>query len=436
MISEKEIIESIVELLGQNKFLTIPGFGTLEVEIISAYTYKREILFPPTRRLSTFDGKKIANDKVLAEYLMRKFQLDPTSINRKLQAITGNWRSQLKNGVLVLDKIGQFERGKNNRILFSPATGTLETATLFGLPEKISKADLSEGKTSEVLESSQNKDLNDSIQSSDDTSRKTAKTKDSTKVSIVDKPKDSRRGTTNLVTTSKKLKKSTESSQSKDVKDAKRANQNAPKHRSQEPSTSRRKLTVRQENIRRSGSTTKKKIKPGVSYYPRRKSPKNRPVVVYLLLLCIVIALVAPYIAVSLLGYQISIERKSVDTNEIVTITPLVESNFNEDVQSETIESAVGGDTQSFSENSEPHIKAQASIYYVAIAASFESEDKANEYVDELRNDGFPARLSTNRSSGRYRVIYNGFDSLEGALIGLQEIRNTIDRDAWLLREK
>lgn len=432
MISEKEIIQSIVELLGQNKFLTIPGFGTLEVEIIPSYTYKKEILFPPTRRLSTFDGKKIGNDKVLTEYLMRKFQLDPTSINRKLQLITSNWKSQLKNGVLVLDKIGKFERGKNNRILFSPVTGTLETATLFGLPEKISKADLSEGKSSEVLESFKNKDFNESIQRSDDPSRKATTTKDS----IVDKPKDSRRGATNLVTPSKKLKKSTESSQSKIVKDTKRANQNAPKHRSHEPSTSRRKLTVRQENTGTSDSSTKKKIKPGVSYYPRRKPSKTQPVVVYLLLLCIIIALVAPYIAVSLLGYQISIERKSVDTKEIVTMTPLVESTFSEDVHTETIESSPGEDSESFSENSENQIKAEASIYYVAIAASFESEDKANEYVDELRNDGFPARLSTNRSFGRYRVIYNGFDSLEGALVGLREIRNTVDKDAWLLREK
>ena len=499
MISEKEIVESIIELLGQNKFLTIPGFGTLEVEIISAYTYRKEILFPPSRKLSTFDSRKIKNDKIFVGYLMRKFQLDPSSVNRTLQLITSNWKSQLNDGVLTLDKIGKFEKGKNNRILFSPVKDTLETAIHFGLPEKISKIDLTGNKIAEVLESSESKELNDSVQSSDDSSIKIPKTKDSqgdttklvtaqitpkevkkniessqrditkpvttqvtpkeVKKNIESSQKDttkpvtarttskevkkniesSRRDATKPVTTqstSKKVKKNIESSQSKVVKDVNSSNQNEPKHKTQESSTSKRKQTVRQENIRSSDSIAKKKIKPGVSYYPRRKPPKKRPVVVYLLILCIVIALIAPYIAVNLLGYEVSIEKKPLDTREILPITPLVESNLSEDNQSETIEPSLEEDTQVFLETSETQIKAEASIYYVVIAGSFESEGKANEYVDELRNSGFPARLSTNRSLGRYRVIYDGFDSLDGALIGLREIRNTIDKDAWLLREK
>ena len=523
MISEKEIVESIIELLGQNKFLTIPGFGTLEVEIISAYTYRKEILFPPSRKLSTFDSRKIKNDKILIGYLMRKFQLDPASVNRTLKLITSDWKSQLNNGVLTLDKIGKFEKGKNNRILFSPVKDTLETAIHFGLPEKISKIDLTGNKISEVLESSESKELNDSVQSSDDSSIKIPKTKDSqgdttklvtaqitpkevknniessqrnttkpvttqitpkeVKTNIESSQKDttkpvttqitpkevkknikssqkdttkpvtaqttskevkkniesSRRDATKSVTkqiTSKKVKKNIESSQSKVVKDVNSSNQNEPKHKTQESSTSNRKQTVRQENIRSSDSIAKKNIKPGVSYYPRRKPPKKRPVVVYLLILCIVIALIAPYIAVNLLGYEVSIEKKPLDTREIVPITPLVESNLSEDNQSETIESSLEEDTQVSLETSETQIKAEASIYYVVIAGSFESEGKANEYIDELRNSGFPARLSTNRSLGRYRVIYDGFDSLDGALIGLREIRNTIDKDAWLLREK
>ena len=499
MISEKEIVESIIELLGQNKFLTIPGFGTLEVEIISAYTYRKEILFPPSRKLSTFDSRKIKNDKILVGYLMRKFQLDPASVNRTLKLIISNWKSHLNDGVLTLDNIGKFEKGKNNRILFSPVKDTLETAIHFGLPEKISKIDLTRNKISEVLESSESKELNDSVQSSDDSSIKIPKTKDSqgdttklvtaqitpkevkkniessqkdttkpvttqntpkeVKKNIESSQKDttkpvtaqttskevkkniesSRRDATKPVTTqstSKKVKKNIESSQSKVVKDVNSSNQNEPKHKTQESSTSNRKQTVRQENIRSSDSIAKKNIKPGVSYYPRRKPPKKRPVVVYLLILCIVIALIAPYIAVNLLGYEVSIEKKPLDTREIVPITPLVESNLSEDNQSETIESSLEEDTQVSLETSETQIKAEASIYYVVIAGSFESEGKANEYVDELRNSGFPARLSTNRSLGRYRVIYDGFDSLDGALIGLREIRNTIDKDAWLLREK
>ncbi|GAB1857942.1 SPOR domain-containing protein [Flavobacteriaceae bacterium MHTCC 0001] len=74
----------------------------------------------------------------------------------------------------------------------------------------------------------------------------------------------------------------------------------------------------------------------------------------------------------------------------------------------------------------------QAGNYHI-IAGAFRIEENCNKKIEQLRAEGFNARKIGVNDYGLHQVAYESFESREDALNVLASIKDSQDKDAWLL---
>lgn len=70
------------------------------------------------------------------------------------------------------------------------------------------------------------------------------------------------------------------------------------------------------------------------------------------------------------------------------------------------------------------------------IAGAFSLEENATKKVAQLTEAGFEAKIVGKNASGLTQVAFNSYETKEEARIALQEIKNTVSKDAWLLEKE
>lgn len=70
---------------------------------------------------------------------------------------------------------------------------------------------------------------------------------------------------------------------------------------------------------------------------------------------------------------------------------------------------------------------------YHIVAGAFRVEENAMAKVKELKDKGFPSRFIGVNDYGLHQVVYNSFTSKEEALSTLRSVKQTENKDAWLL---
>lgn len=116
---------------------------------------------------------------------------------------------------------------------------------------------------------------------------------------------------------------------------------------------------------------------------------------------------------------------KIVETENLVTVAtePVIETVTVETVEVEKMES------QS-TEEMKPH-------HYFIVGGSFQTLERANVCLDEIRNKGFEnAAILEKNDKGYIRVYYESFAEKPEALIRLEAIKTDFNESAWLLFQK
>ncbi len=89
-----------------------------------------------------------------------------------------------------------------------------------------------------------------------------------------------------------------------------------------------------------------------------------------------------------------------------------------------------------FSLNSLPaitlNVTKQTGSYHI-VAGAFRVEENCDKKVRQLKMAGFSARKIGTNNYGLHQVVYASFENREDALIALQSVKKTHNRNAWLL---
>jgi len=78
------------------------------------------------------------------------------------------------------------------------------------------------------------------------------------------------------------------------------------------------------------------------------------------------------------------------------------------------------------------NVSKQSGNYHV-VAGAFRIEENSFKKVNQLKKQGFNARIIGINKYGLHEVVYGSYETGQEALIALREIRKTSNKDAWLL---
>ena len=78
------------------------------------------------------------------------------------------------------------------------------------------------------------------------------------------------------------------------------------------------------------------------------------------------------------------------------------------------------------------NVSKQSGNYHV-VAGAFRIEENSFKKVNQLKKQGFNARIIGVNKYGLHEVVYGSYETGQEALIALREIRKTSNKDAWLL---
>ena len=73
---------------------------------------------------------------------------------------------------------------------------------------------------------------------------------------------------------------------------------------------------------------------------------------------------------------------------------------------------------------------------YYLVAGCFKDELRADEFVQELVNEGFRASKEGTTSGGLHRVVYGGYDTWALAKADIQKVKDTGREGAWIQKNK
>ncbi len=81
------------------------------------------------------------------------------------------------------------------------------------------------------------------------------------------------------------------------------------------------------------------------------------------------------------------------------------------------------------------NVKKQTGNYHI-VAGAFRVEDNCDKKIEQLKAQGFKARNIGVNKYGLHVVVYDSYETGEEALVALHNIRQTSNKDAWLLVKK
>jgi cell division GTPase FtsZ len=143
------------------------------------------------------------------------------------------------------------------------------------------------------------------------------------------------------------------------------------------------------------------------------------------------------YAAIFVLGFGVTgAIGYPVYQNHIAQETILVEKAVQKQVQNKIQEATF------FIENPIPAViltikesKKESKMSYHIMAGAFREERNAEKALKKLSEQGYEARRIPQNKYGLYPVIYGSYTTFDEAEKAKQEIRNTVNPDAWILIE-
>jgi len=81
------------------------------------------------------------------------------------------------------------------------------------------------------------------------------------------------------------------------------------------------------------------------------------------------------------------------------------------------------------------NVDRQSGKYHI-VAGAFRQAENAQKRVDELKTEGYKARLIGTNKYGLHQVVYSSYETRREALQALREVKNTSNPSAWLLVEE
>ena len=441
-----ELTNAVIELLGQHTSLVVPNFGTLKTIDTPSRTDESGNFYQRERRLKSFDDTHSQNDGVLTDYMTKKYHISNQIATKKIQGSVSYWKSQLKKGPLNINGIGIFEYDKDGQVQFRPAQTLIPLPQFFGFPQKIENP-LSKPHPSKEHQSSSPKitstkskvtdcppksttippkpNIKKSV--SDATKKESAKTK-ATSIKTQERKQPSK---SQKISPQEKISDQTKSNKISKTKRLKINQSHLPPKKAQSDTKQGQKKSSRLKTppfVNKTSSDThekKKKIKPGDSYYHRRKN--RRPTIPYLLVgifIGLVLGAGGTYFFISYLipPSQPIVETVIVQSEAPPEVASTEEKSDSIDKEKETIKDV------------NPTTIAEGDLYAIVIG-SFDSETKANQYIDVLKSQNLDARISNKADQSRVRVIIGFYRSLPEAITALNDARAKIKADAWILKE-
>ncbi len=123
----------ISDLLYRYECVIIPDFGGFIMNnksaIISSYS---KTFYPPHKQI-TFNSHLQNNDGLLANYIASVDKMPFEHAMNFIKFEVAQWKEELKNTDIYLDKIGKFSLDANNAIIFEPETKTNYLTSAYGL---------------------------------------------------------------------------------------------------------------------------------------------------------------------------------------------------------------------------------------------------------------------------------------------------------------
>ena len=81
------------------------------------------------------------------------------------------------------------------------------------------------------------------------------------------------------------------------------------------------------------------------------------------------------------------------------------------------------------------NVDRQSGKYHV-VAGAFRQAENAQKRVDELKSEGYKARLIGTNKYGLHQVVYSSYETRRDALQALRDVKNNSNPGAWLLVEE
>jgi len=123
----------IRDLLYRYECVIIPGFGGFLTKTISAKIDERShTLHPPSKRLG-FNSQLTENDGLLANYIASVDKVPYKTAINFIKLEVEKWQTQLINQDVVLEEVGTFSLNNENKVLFEPDPNANFLTDSFGL---------------------------------------------------------------------------------------------------------------------------------------------------------------------------------------------------------------------------------------------------------------------------------------------------------------
>ncbi len=128
----------ISDLLYRYECVIVPGFGGFVTNNKSAIISSHSNTFYPPHKLITYNSHLKNNDGLLANYIASVDKMPFEHAMNFIKFEVNQWKEELKDADLFLEKIGKLSLDKNNAIIFEPQTDVNYLTTAYGLSTLVS----------------------------------------------------------------------------------------------------------------------------------------------------------------------------------------------------------------------------------------------------------------------------------------------------------
>jgi len=128
----------ISDLLYRYECVIVPDFGGFVTNNKSAIISSHSNTFYPPHKLITYNAHLKNNDGLLANYIASVDKMPFEHAMNFIKFEVNQWREELRDTDLFLEKIGKFSLDNNNAIIFEPQSDVNYLTTAYGLSALVS----------------------------------------------------------------------------------------------------------------------------------------------------------------------------------------------------------------------------------------------------------------------------------------------------------
>ncbi|GEM_PF-630913 len=428
----------ISELLFEKDFVILPGFGEFSTKYIPARFVPELKKVEKPSKIIAFSDRRKNDDDVLSSFIAQKENIEPEKAKSFIEAFVKEMNDTLKSGKSVeLEKVGKFSPGPEDSINFEPDKSVNYLKDSYGMgstrePEKKSEE---QPKTTA--------DSKSKVQpEKEETKEEPAKQKTAASKKESEKPKDKE----TAAEKKDEIKSEKEPGKAEPVKP--KVTETQPGSKKPDPASTKKPETTsktpvsaqKEQKATAQQPTAAKQEKP----VDQEQQPKLSPAMKWIAFVAVPFLVIIIILSLNFRYIIGDTEDKRVDETEKIGFIDRIRGLFVDIEEPADPEPVVAEEEvidEPDPEKAEPDVvetpkepEPGRTVYHIVVG-SFAEKHNAEIMVDDLHRKGAEkASIFEQTPGGLHRVSYGFYYSMNEAERDLQSVKESVNRDAWILK--